>query len=177
MNSKEIRDLVFRYSILLLLGISNLALFYKVFTPLTVHPVAWILKLFYGGYLLEGTTIIFFNGIYAEIIPACIAGAAYYLLLMLNLTTPMDRKQRIKSIFLLIFFFLILNIGRILIFAMLFSVGFRYFDLAHSLTWVIGSTIMVVALWFVSVWIFKIKGIPVYSDAKNIISNIKKTKK
>lgn len=176
MRKKEIWDLIFRYGILILLGTGSLWLFYKIFTPLTIYPAAWILNIFFEAHVIEDTTTIFFNDIYVSIISACVAGSAYYLLLIFNLTTPMKKISRIKSIVTLLGIFLILNIARIVIFAMLFSVGYKYFDLAHSLTWIIGSTIMVVAIWFGNVWLFGIKEIPIYSDARMIIKSIKKTK-
>ncbi len=172
MNKKEVTALLFRYLILLIIAIPNLYIFYKIFTPLTVYPVYFILNSLYNAILLEGNTI-FFKGYYAAIVPACIAGAAYYLLLILNLTTPMKLKKRIKSLIFIITIFLILNIIRIIVFASLFSIGYKYFDLTHKLTWYIGSTILVVFIWFSNVWLFKIKEIPIYTEFKSIFLDIK----
>ena len=47
MKTKELIDIVFRYLLILLLAIGNLAIFYLIFTPLTVYPVFWLLKIFY----------------------------------------------------------------------------------------------------------------------------------
>ncbi|MBU0466492.1 MAG: pacearchaeosortase [Nanoarchaeota archaeon] len=173
MKDREAYVLFGRYFILLLLGLFNLKLFYLVFNSLTVQPVFWVLSLIHdNATLLEGN-VIFFGGVYAQIISACIAGAAYYLLLILNLSTPMSIKKRIKSIGFILFTFLILNIARILIFAVIAtSSGQEYFDLAHRLTWYFGSTFMVVAIWFFNVWLFKIKDIPVYTDIKNLYGEI-----
>jgi exosortase/archaeosortase family protein len=175
MKNKEVVDLIARYGILVLLGIGNLWLFYKIFTPLTVFPVYWALNLIYGAQLI-GSNMVLFNGITADIIPACIAGAAYYLLLILNLTTPIKIGKRLKSILFLFGVFLGLNLVRLIVFAVLYSNGFEYFDFLHEFTWYVGSTIMVVSIWFLNVWIFKINEIPVFSDAKKIIKSIK-TKK
>ncbi len=174
MNIKEAFKILFRYSILIIIAISNLYIFYKIFTPLTVYPVYFILKANYNAILLEGNTI-FFKGYYASIVPSCIAGAAYYLLLILNLTTPMVLKKRIISLIFLISTFLIINILRIIIFASLFSIGYKYFDLTHKLTWYIGSTIIILFIWFINVLIFKIKEIPIYSDFKSLFLEIKKS--
>ena len=174
MKKKEVIELFVRYVILVALGIGNLWVFYFVFTPLTVFPVYWMLYLFGSGVkLLEGN-IIFISGIYAEIIPACIAGAAYYLLLILNLSTPMKLNKRAKSIGFLLGVFLILNISRILFFSALAINGVGYFDVAHELVWYFGSTIMLVVVWFVNVWVFNIKSVPIYTDASNLIREIKK---
>jgi hypothetical protein len=66
-----------------------------------------------GAQLLIGN-VIFIKGYYAEIINACIAGAAYYFLLILNLSTPMEISKRIKSLVFMFLTFLIINILRII---------------------------------------------------------------
>ncbi len=171
MDVKEVLGLVSRYLILLLIAIFNITIFYDIFTPITVHAVFLALKNLYSAQLLEGN-IIFFKGYYANILPACVAGAAYYLLLILNLTTPMHITKRIKSILFLMLSFWIINTLRIIIFAMIVFVGYQYFDIAHMLAWYIGSTVIVVAVWFANVWIFKIQAIPIYTDAFNIVRDI-----
>ena len=171
METREVISLVCRYLILLLIAVFNISLFYYIFTPLTVWPVFAALKQLYSAQLLEGN-IIFFKGYYASILPACVAGAAYYLLLILNLTTPMHAVKRIKSIVFLMASFLVLNILRIIIFAMMVFVGYQYFDIAHMLTWYLGSTVIVVAVWFVNVWVFKIEAIPIYTDAFRLFQDV-----
>jgi exosortase/archaeosortase len=175
MDVKEVLGLISRYMILFLIAIFNISIFYDLFTPVTVHAVFLALKNLYSAQLLEGN-IIFFKGYYANILPACVAGAAYYLLLILNLTTPMEISKRIKSLIFLMISFWIINTLRIIIFAMIVFVGYQYFDIAHMLTWYIGSTVLVVAIWFANVWIFKIQSIPVYTDALNILKDATKDK-
>lgn len=163
-----------RYFVLLLLGLYNLKLFYFLFTPLTVRPVFWIISLFYdNASFLVGNTI-FFGEVYVRIIFSCVAGAAYYLLLILNLSTPMDFGKRIRSILFLLLTFLVLNIIRILVFAFLSVSNSQYFNLAHTLMWYFGSTAMVAGIWFLNIWVFRIKGIPIYSDVKEILESIKR---
>lgn len=190
-------SLVYRYILLLILGIGNLFIFYLIFTPLTVYPVFWLIgisdeaTLMRGTYtkvceLSEGTflesigcmnTTIFFRDYFASIIPACIAGAAYYLLLILNLTTPMPLKKRISSLIFIFGIFLILNIVRIFSFALFFaSKNYEIFDIAHTTSWYFGSTVLVILIWFSNVLIFKIKEIPIYADLKSIINQIKNKK-
>ena len=171
MKQKEIFYLLFRYFILIILSLDNLYLFYFIFTPLTVYPVSWILNLFYDSYLINNS-MIYFNGLILNIIPACVAGAAYYLLLALNLTTSIEIKKRIKSILFLFASFLVLNIIRMIIFSILYINGFEYFNIAHKTIWYVGSTIMLAGIWFINVWLFNIKKIPVYSDIKRIIENV-----
>jgi exosortase/archaeosortase family protein len=173
METKDAFFLLLRYLVLVILGIGlYFELFYKVFTPLTVWPIYGVLSLIFSNANLLPGDLLFFGGQYAQIIPACVAGAAYFLLLILNLTTPMDWKQRLKSIPFLLVSFLVLNVVRILIFAGLLVSGWQYFDEAHTLVWYFGSTILVVLLWFLNVWLFKIKEIPVYSDFKEIFQDV-----
>ncbi len=190
-------SLVYRYLLLLILGIGNLFIFYLFLTPLTVYPVFWLIgisdeaSLMRGTYtkvceLSEGTfleslacmnTTIFFRDYFASIIPACIAGSAYYLLLILNLTTPMPLGKRVKSLIFILGLFLTLNILRIFSFALIFaSKNYEIFNLAHTASWYFGSTILVILIWFANVLIFRIKEIPVYTDVKSIINQIKNKK-
>jgi exosortase/archaeosortase family protein len=168
MKNKEAFGLFARYFVLLLLGLFNLKLIYAVFAPLTIRPAFGIILLIYDNAALLWDNVLFFNGSYIQIISACVAGAAYYLLLILNLSTPMRTGKRTKSLLFVLTVFLVLNIARIVAFAVLSASGSQYFDLTHKLTWYFGSTLMVVMIWFVNVRLFKIKDIPVYTDAKKI---------
>ncbi len=199
MDGSYLRSILLRYLALLILGIGNLFIFYTIFTPLTVYPVFAVLDSSYGAELLRGdvtkacdlltninapniianaacmNTTIFFKGYFASIIPACIAGSAYYLLLILNLTTPMEKRKRIYNLIFITFSFLVLNIIRIATFAAIFAnKGFEIFNLAHAATWYFGSTVLVILIWFSSVMLFKIKTVPIYTDVKTIINQIKK---
>jgi exosortase/archaeosortase family protein len=176
MRTNEVVKLTGRYVALLLLGLFKLKLFVLIFTPLTVYPVFWALSLVDSSARMLENNLFFFSGIYAQIIPACVAGAAYYLLLILNLTTPMETKQRIKSIALLVGTFLILNVVRILIFIAIAVEGMHYFDSAHNFVWYFGSTVLVVLIWFFNVWLLKIRDIPIYSDMNVVFSEITRKK-
>ncbi len=169
---KQVKEIIFRYSILVILALIGLSPFYKILTPLTVYPVFFALKILYNAKLIL-PNIIEFDNFTAEIIPACVAGAAYFLLVALNLTTPMKLNKRLHSLSFLISSLLILNIARIIIFASLVVVGFQYFDLAHKIFWYFGSTILLVVIWFVNVIIFKIPSIPVYTDVRTILKHVK----
>jgi len=172
MKTKEGLFLFGRYLILVLLGFFKLKLFYLIFTPLTVYPVFGVLSIVHENARLFPGNLLFFGGFYAEIIPACVAGAAYYLLIILNLTTPMEIGKRVKSILFVLATFLVLNVMRILIFSALLFSGYQYFDLTHKLTWYYGSTLIVVLVWFASTWLFKIREIPVYTDMRRIFNDI-----
>jgi len=152
-----------RYLILLVLGIFY-KLFYLIFFYLTILPSYFLLKLLYevslNGYILKvaGTEI--------GIVSACVAGSAYYLLLILNLTTEMSAKQRVRSLFFSLFLLLAINIFRIFLFSVLLVEDSAYFDLLHLLFWYFMSIFLVVAIWFFTAWLFKIKKIPIYSDLR-----------
>jgi len=161
-----------RYLFILLVGLFGFYYIYSFFTPLTLYPSYYIIRLFYPDALLSGTEI-FVGAKHLTIIPACIAGAAYYLLFALNLSTPMSTLRRIKSILFIILVFLILNILRIAIFAKMYIESSIFFDFAHLSVWYIGSTFLVVAIWFINVKLFDIKDTPIYSDFKSIYSYIK----
>lgn len=175
MNVREMIFFLVRYSLLVFLALFNLALIYFIFTPLTVWPSFLILKIIDpASSLLYESATIFFQGNYIALINACIAGAAYYLLCVLNFTTPMDWKKRSVSLALTLGAFLVLNIIRIAIFSLLYVHGYPYFDQAHMFVWYFGSTILIVGIWFAAVFLLKIEEIPIYSDVMNLVHDIRR---
>lgn len=163
--------LFLRYGILLLVAFPNLYLFYFIFSPLTIFPSYYLMNFVIPG-TIEGNRIITQLGI-IELIDACIAGSAYYLLLLLNLSTPhMKFKRRMGAIFFSFIAFLGVNILRILVFSLLFFSGFEYFNTAHLAVWYGASTLLVALIWIAEVKLFKIKDIPFYSDFKAILKEI-----
>ena len=119
--------LFFRYLFALLLGLNSLYLFYIIFTPLTIYLSYFLFKLFYDSTTLSGNSI-FLKQIVLEIIPSCVSGAAYYFLVVLNLSTPMNIRKRISSILFLLISFLILNVLRIVFLGFLALQGIQYFN-------------------------------------------------
>ncbi len=167
---RQIINIFFRYFILIILALPNFWIFYLIFTPLTIYPVYFLLNVFFDASLKQN--IISIKGLPIELIQACIAGAAYYLLLILNLSTPKIKlKQRIRMIIFSFSFLLILNILRIFFLSLIFLSGNSFFNIAHKLFWYLGSTVFVVGIWFIEVKIFKIKEIPIYSDIKFLYKN------
>src|SRR3989344_1309891 len=171
MDKGETYSLIIRYLVLIVLAFGNLWLLNELLKPLTAYGSYLVLSLFSNAYL--NGNIIMFNGLAVELVPACIAASAYFLLLVINLTTPMKGKTRAKSIIFSLTAFLIINIIRIVVFAVLFYWEFSYFDVLHRATWYFLSTLMLVAVWFGTVKIFKIKEIPVYSDVRRILKDLK----
>jgi len=165
-----------RYIVLAILALNSLYVIYLIVFPITIYPLVALFTLVDSSSFILGN-IIAFKGEYIGIVRACLAGAAYYLLLILNLSTPMNTTKRAKSLVFLLISFLIINILRIFAFSLLFVSGFYYFDLAHELSWYVLSIILVIILWFTNVKIFKIKAVPVYTDITSIINLIKIEKK
>ena len=175
MDMRQTGEMLARYALLALIPLGGMAVLYIIFTPLTVYPVYWALKWMYTDALLLGTTTLYIQGQYATIVAACVAGAAYYLLLILNLTTPLPLLKRMKSLVFILAVFLFLNILRIAVFARLLVTGANYFDIAHQMTWYFGSTVLVIIVWFANVLLFDIKEIPVYTDVVTLIREIRGT--
>lgn len=167
MNKKRVISLAARYLLLLLVAIPNFYIIYKIFTPLTIYPAFFLLKLFFNV-SLSGTNLAF-NNYLIQLVPACIAGSAYYLLLILNLATPMQIKTRVKSLLFLLLTFLAINIIRIFFFSVLFVKSFSLFNLIHMIFWYIISVAIVFLIWYANIKIFRIKDIPVYTDVRNLI--------
>ena len=170
--------LFLRYLILLILGIiftipSALHnILYNILLKITIYPTYMLLNLFFEAILYNN--LILLDLISIEIIPACVAVSAYFLLLILNLTTPMPKKQRIPSIIFSFILLLLINILRIIFFSFMLINKLPYFNIIHQLTWYVFSIILVIGIWFLTAHIFKIKTIPIYTDILKIIRIIKK---
>ena len=182
MNRKEVIEISLRYFLLLLIAFLSVKydLLYKIFTLLTVVPVRMILEQIYPNLqyipaydcLSQVAPALVLKGYYACIIDACVAGAAYLFLLAFNLLTPMHIVKRVKSIAFLFATFLVLNIIRITVFIIMVNTGDQYFEIIHEWTWKFFSIGVVVGLWFLNVWLFKIKSIPAYTDMYMIWQDI-----
>lgn len=165
----KIASIILRYSILIILGLGNLWAIYQLFTFPTINFSFLSLKLFYPDAILNLNAITYSSKTLV-LISSCVAGAAYFLLLLLNIGTPMHFKKRINSLlFLIISFFLINNI-RIVFFGILFASNYTHIESLHSLTWHFLSVFLVIILWFINIYLFKIKEIPFYSDFKYLYS-------
>lgn len=166
-NKGRIKDIFLRYGIILLAAIANLGIFYYFFTPITAYPVYWILNLFFDASLI-GRDVILINGnVPIELIRACIAGSAYFLLLALGFSVPNIKiEKRLKIVGITFLSFLLVNILRIVILAFIFMAGYQFFDAAHNILWYSVSVILVAVIWFAMVKKFNIKEIPFYSDIR-----------
>ena len=161
----------------MIMGSFAFQLFYLVFSPLTIYPSFALLKLFYSDAFVSTVNSIIIHNQTITLVEACIGGAAYFLLLLLNLGTPLSLETRLKSLGLLFISFLVINILRIVVFSALYISGFAFFNLAHLMVWYLGSTVLVILLWFFNVWYFKIQNIPFYSDIIGLMHTMPKRHK
>ena len=170
-TSKQLTNLFLRYIIILLAGLGNLYIFYKIFTPLTIQTLRLILSIFTQTTLTQNILII--PNLSIELIPACIAGSAFYLLFILNLATPdIKLDKRIKILLLTFASLFFLNILRILLLVLINQTV--YFQSLHELFWYVISTIFVIAIWIFTIKKFKIRKIPVYDDFKFLYGFVKR---
>jgi len=171
-NNKEIYFILLRYLSCLFVSFNGLFIFYFIFTPLTLYSVYFLIKIFYPTAIIQNTQIIF-NNSNIKLIGACIAGSAYFLLYILNFTTPMNLKKRVLSLLYSFFLFFIINVLRIFIFSILFTNNFSLFNILHMVVWYGLSGIIVFIVWILTIKKFKVKNIPVYTDIKKLITNLK----
>jgi exosortase/archaeosortase family protein len=163
-KEKQVKHLIIRYLILFMLAIPNFWLFYAIFTPLTIYTSFFLLDLFFNSALVGNA--IFISGRQSiEIIPACVAVLAYYLLFFLNLSIPkIKAKKRIQMIAFSFSALFIANVLRIFFLSLLFINESAFFDITHRIFWYFVSIILVIAIWFTEVKLFNLKDIPVFTD-------------
>jgi exosortase/archaeosortase family protein len=172
---REFFGVFFRYALLLVFSLFNLWIFYLIFTPLTVYPVYFFLNFLFGA-TLQGTTV-YIGSIPIEMVEACIAGAAYFLLLIFNLATPgIKIAKRGRMIYFSFLIFLAANILRIVILSVVYLSTSPFFDITHKFFWYFVSVVLVISIWFYQVKIYRIKEIPFYSDLKLLYRLIKRKK-
>ena len=164
MKTAEIKNisLVFlRYLALVFLGF-NLWAIYKIFYPLTVYPVFGFFKIF-GGASLVGDVLDI--GVKVEFINACIAASAYFLLLILILSSWEGYEKGMKVFLTGAFLILMANVIRIIILLLILKYsGQNLFETVHLFFWRIIASVYVAGVW---VWIvsrFKVGRVPFYSD-------------
>jgi len=168
-DPKRVYWILFRYLLLLAIVALSLPLIYAVFTPLTINLTVLLLDIFYD--VATNQELIVINATtWIYIVNACVAGAAYLLLLILNLTIRMKINIRIKSILYSFILLFLLNVVRIVILAALYHHEVAYVEFTHALFWYGLSTIFVIAIWFQTARKFKIIRIPFYSDYKILTS-------
>tara|TARA_Y100000310_G_scaffold337740_1_gene425587 strand:- start:2815 stop:3369 length:555 start_codon:yes stop_codon:yes gene_type:complete len=179
-ESKKLINIFLRYLLILVMSLGNLYIFYKVLSPLTINFLNLILSIFTKTQVLGNT--IFLPTVTIEIVRACVAGAAFFLLFILILSTSdIKSKERLKILIISLITLFILNILRILF--LILIRGNTYFVTIHWISWHLISILFVVIIWFLIVKKYNIKKIPLYSDLNylynlvKISKNSKKSKK
>jgi exosortase/archaeosortase family protein len=191
-SNESVRSIIWRYALALFLGLGSLSAWYNILLPVTSTVfirsislvyrtqsytlVPSILSCFRAG-LCPETPQIVVQGFLIGIIPACIASSAFYLLAVCNLATPMTLTTRIKSMVFLLVSLWLLNVARLFISTIiLIQGGAKLFDTAHLLLWYVGSTLLVVLLWFLNVRLFEIRAKPIITDVKNLLQVVRRKK-
>ncbi len=170
---KDYRNIIYRYLLLLGVLLIGVGFSYFLFAKPTLYSSYFLFKLFYSEVFLSGTDI-FIGEKIISIVGSCVAGSAYLLLVMLNLSVPNIKLRKRLSILISSFLiFFILNVLRIFYLGVLYLNGSAGFDVAHKALWYFGSTLIIVLIWFLEVMMFKIKGIPFYTDLKKMHGFIK----
>ena len=165
----DIFKIFFRYLIIFVSGLSELYIYYLIFTPLTVYLVYFFLKIFAGIFnfnVLLVNNVFFLKNYSIEIIKACVGGSAYFLLFALNLSIPFEFKKRLKALGFSFSVLLLFNVFRILILITVLFLGISLFNEIHKIFWYFLNILAVALIWLAEIKIFKIKEIPVYSDLK-----------
>lgn len=170
-KNKKFLSLFLRYFLLILIGLFWINLIYNLLTPITSYAIYFLLKLFINAQINQN--IIYLpHGIILELIPSCIAGAAYYFLLILHLSIPNIKiKKRIKMILLGFSLLFIINVIRIILLSFLLISNSGFFNIVHKIFWYFLSIVLIVFIWFFEVKVFKIKEIPFYTDLNFLYKN------
>ncbi len=157
-----------RYFLILILSLGNLAIFYKIFTPLTINFSVYFLSMIDKGTVLLGN-IILFKTATIMIVPACIAGSAYFLLTILSLSvSEISITKRLGVLLFTLASFFTLNVARIVLFSNITNI--TLFNMIHLIGWYFLSIGFVILIWFSAVKIFRLKTYPIYTDFKFIFS-------
>ncbi|MFA4960610.1 MAG: pacearchaeosortase [Candidatus Pacearchaeota archaeon] len=176
-QSKKIIGMFARYFFILLLGAGNLYIFYKILMPTTLFLVSKTVGLFTNVFIIDN--VIKMANFNIEIVPACVAGSAFFLLFLLIFSTnDISPKKRMLALIVSSAILLFLNYSRI-VFLIAIANSF-YFNVIHWILWHLVSIVFVVAIWFFVTKLFGINSVPIYSDIKfllNIRNEFKEKKK
>ena len=142
-------------------------------------PYLVMILLNYDVEFLFSEKLLLVNGISLEFVKACIATSAYYLLALLILTTKgISLKKSIKMFLIGSLLIYLMNVLRItLIILVIINFGLDWFNIVHMTFWLIISSIYVLLVWIFLIRFYKIKTIPIYSDAVFLIKSLMGKKK
>jgi exosortase/archaeosortase family protein len=149
----------------------NFNLFYVVLTPITLYLSYFFANLFYNAIIVGNSIGI--EGWGFNIIDACVAGAAYYLLFLLIIgLKKCSWTKRIKMFVSGALILLAVNVIRIMILIFLnLELGHSYFEAVHLVFWNFMSGAFIFLIWVFLVKKFKAEGVPFLSDIKYLFEN------
>ena len=153
---------------------------YYLLTWVTIIVPYIVLPVFgYSVKLIYSTPSLLVNGVEFEFIQACIATSAYYLLILLILTTKdIGFKKSIKMLLLGSFLILLMNVLRIILLMLIvLNLGENWFEIVHITFWYFVSSVYVFLVWIFLIKKFNVHNIPIYSEAKYLINQMKKRRK
>lgn len=145
----------------------------QIFFPLTLKSTYLIYHFLNPPLFLFDSYLITFNN-YIKFTPACAAISAYFLLLLLTISTKDIKLLTRTKIFLLGSLILfIINLIRILtLLFILERYGFNLFQQIHNFLWIFLGSLLVALTWILLTHHYKIKSIPIYSDLKYLLKQI-----
>ena len=154
-------------------------IFYYAFLFLTMAFPYIILKILkYDVQFLLSGGILMVGGTQIQFVEACMATTAYYLLALLILTTKdIGLKKSIKMFLIGSLLIFTMNLLRITLLVMVVvNMGLDWFNAIHMIFWYIVSTFYVLLVWIFLIRFYKVKNIPVYSDVKYLLNELKNKK-
>jgi exosortase/archaeosortase family protein len=169
-NANYYSDLFIRLFAILLVTI-NFNLFYVVLAPITLYLSYFIINIFYDAVIIGHSIGV--SGFGFNIIDACVAGAAYYLLFFLTIgLKDSSWTKRAKMFFSGALILLVVNVLRIFTLVFLnLEFGRSYFEAVHLLFWNFMSGIFIFLIWLFLIKKFKVDGIPFLLDIKYLFEN------
>lgn len=172
---KYLCKLTVRIVLALLVAILNTKLIYLIFSKLTFY-LTYLSLFFYKPMIFESNLLV--NNESLKFVPACTAGSAYVLLILLILLTKdIGFKKRIYMFLLGSFLILVANVMRLDLLIIIFiSYSKDLFSSLHMFFWKVLSSIYVALVWIFLVYRFKVKDIPVYSDILYLTKSLKRKK-
>ena len=166
----ENKKMFLRYSFLIITGFL-IGYLYDIFRPLTLYPVYYGFKILgYNPLILNGNIHIGYQEL--VFVNACIAASAYYLFLVLVLSTKGLTFEEILKIYGIgVISILFVNILRIIgMGIILIRFEENLFETWHMILWRFVATFFIAFLWIYLSRKFLINNIPFYTDFEYLLN-------
>jgi exosortase/archaeosortase family protein len=169
-SDKKVGVILVRYLFILIITVifSFSNFFQNIFTAFTIQVTNFVLGFFFNS-VVSGNKILLDSAI-IELVPACIGVSVYLLFLILIFLMPLAMEKRIKIILFTFISFFVINLIRIVILGIILINNHQTFESIHKFIWYFLNVVIVLVLWFVGIYLLKIKEIPVYDDFKYILN-------